>query len=136
MFSKSAQLKTKVKRTKKLTKSWYSKKMDIVFSELIRARDKKCLRCGKTDNLQCSHLASRKHLAGRWNEHNAITLCVGCHLYFWHKEPVLASEWLKNTFPSLWEECQDVKNQTLKWTLQDYETHYEQLKVRLKVLKD
>ena len=90
------------------------KKLDVIFSKFIRGRDGKCLRCGKTENLQCSHISSRKSLSGRWNDKNAIALCYACHFYFWHKEPILAAEWLKENYPEYYEEGKRVKQTTVK----------------------
>jgi hypothetical protein len=62
------------------------KELDKVFSKYIRERDKKCVRCGKTTGLTCSHFWSRKHLATRYDEDNCDALCFPCHLFHWEKE--------------------------------------------------
>jgi 5-methylcytosine-specific restriction endonuclease McrA len=70
------------------------------FNKLIRLRDGKCMYCGTTENLQCSHVKSvgaYPHL--RLDDMNAITLCMKHHLYWWHKEPTEAGKWFENTFP-------------------------------------
>ena len=94
---------------KKLTK-----KLDTLFSLWIRKRDKHCLKCFRTDTLQCSHISSRKSLAGRWNDKNAITLCYACHIYWRHKEPVEAAEWLKTNYPEFYNEGIKVRQMTVK----------------------
>jgi len=71
------------------------KKLDKLFSEYIRKRDGKCLKCGKKTNLQTAHIHSRRHFNTRWDETNAVTLCVRCHLFWAHKEPVEFTEWVK-----------------------------------------
>lgn|SRR3990167_3681523 len=63
------------KKPKKVT----SKKADILFSKWIRERDKRCVRCGRQDLLQCSHFWSRSHSAVRYNVDNCDTLCYPCH---------------------------------------------------------
>lgn len=30
-----------------------------------------------------------------FNPDNLKLLCVGCHLFWWHKNPIEASEWIK-----------------------------------------
>lgn len=90
------------------------KLLDKLFSEYIRKRDGRCLRCGKRENLQCSHIASRRHKAGRWNEWNAIALCPACHLFWWHKEPVEAAKWLESCLPLHYNESLKVKNTVVK----------------------
>lgn len=91
------------------------KRLDVLFSKYIRKRDGRCLHCGRSDStLQCSHIAGRKSLAGRWNEKNAITLCTGCHLFWWHKEPVEASNWLKENYPEYYQTALEVRRTTVK----------------------
>lgn len=58
------------------------KKADQLFSRYIRERDQRCARCGKTEDLQCSHFVSRRYLATRWDPENACAKCRGCHLFF------------------------------------------------------
>lgn len=63
-------------------KEWTSKYADKIFSEAIRARDGKCLFCGKTTNLTNSHYWSRNRSSTRYAWDNCITLC-----WFWcHKK--------------------------------------------------
>lgn len=70
----------------KKSKPTTSKKADILFSKWIRERDQKCLRCGKTTNLTCSHYWSRIHSATRYDPDNCDTLCwLPCH-YTWEHE--------------------------------------------------
>lgn len=58
---------------------------DKLFSQLIRARDKCCLKCGTTEDLQCAHIIGRSYKAVRWDEANAIALCRSDHLYYTHR---------------------------------------------------
>lgn len=80
------------------------KLVDNLFSKIVRERDGRCLRCGKTENLQCSHVLPRTYMVTRWNLDNAITLCVGCHLYWWHKNPLEAAAWYEEKFPGRYAE--------------------------------
>jgi 5-methylcytosine-specific restriction endonuclease McrA len=90
------------------------KKLDTLFSAYIRKRDGKCLKCLRTDTLQCCHLASRKNLAGRWNDKNAITLCYSCHIFWAHKEPIDFTNWVKKNYPAYYAEALKVKKTTVK----------------------
>jgi len=90
------------------------KKLDVLFSKFIRNRDGKCLKCFRTDTLQCAHLAGRGNLAGRWNKNNAITLCYTHHIFWAHKEPIEFSEWLKENYPIYYEEAKKVKRTIVK----------------------
>lgn len=89
-----------------MTKSVYQKrktrlikKLDSKFSKLVRLRDKKCLKTGSVKSLQCSHIITRKNYQYRWNFRNAKTLSMAAHLYWWHKEPVEAIDWLQKELP-------------------------------------
>ena len=91
------------------------KRLDVLFSNWIRNRDKRCMRCGRPDGgLQCAHIAGRRSLAGRWNDKNAITLCYACHLRWSHQNPLEFSEWLKETLPDFFEEGRRVIKTTVK----------------------
>lgn len=71
------------------------RKLDAWFSKLIRERDKACLRCGRTVNLQCAHIFSRSKMSVRWDEANALTLCGGCHIFWGHKNPLEFYDWIR-----------------------------------------
>lgn len=66
-------------------------KADAVFSQYIRLRDMKCMRCGSLVELnakglpishQASHFQGRGKEATRFDEENVDCLCGGCHMYF------------------------------------------------------
>lgn len=80
---------------KLLTTAQLKKKADTLFSEYIRKRDKRCLRCGKTTSLQCAHIIGRRNHRLRYDPQNAITLCYACHIHWAHKEPLEFVEWLE-----------------------------------------
>ena len=64
-------------------------KADKCWSEAIRARDKKCIICGRRENLQAHHAINRRgKKATRWDLRNGITLCVKCHLFGIHGNQV------------------------------------------------
>lgn len=74
---------------------WKAKReLDILFSRFIRNRDKICQRCSSPRNGQCSHIITRGNLTTRWDTENAIQLCFACHFYWWHRNPVEATEWI------------------------------------------
>lgn len=54
---------------------------DKLFSQIIRSRGA-CQACGKTLNLQCAHVISRRFANTRCDEDNAFCLCAGCHMYY------------------------------------------------------
>ncbi len=97
------------------------KACDILFSKYIRLRDGECQRCGSVEFLQNSHTIPRsrsKHLV--FNEINCIALCIKCHLYFWHKNPLEATEWFKQKFPDRYDYLMKEKEVISKMSYDDY----------------
>ncbi len=130
--AKLEKLKLKVRKQKARAKkakspSVLKKQCDVLFSKVIRLRDGKCLKCGTTENLQCAHIASRKHLAGRWESDNALTLCYRCHIHWAHKEPIEFSEWVKENYYEMWTEAGSVTARLFK---PNYELILDQLTER------
>lgn len=64
-----------------MTRSGLVKKCDDAFGSYIKARDGACVTCGRTDNLDCSHVIrkARGHFH-RWNPANAAAQCRTCHM--------------------------------------------------------
>ena len=54
---------------------------DDLFSKIVRSRGA-CCNCGKTENLQCAHVISRRFANTRCDEWNAFCLCARCHHYY------------------------------------------------------
>jgi hypothetical protein len=57
----------------------------------------------------------------RYDEKNVITLCYHCHLNWWHKNPIEAGEWFKNKFSENYEYIERVKNERVKFTVEELE---------------
>tara|TARA_Y100001937_G_scaffold103413_1_gene142576 strand:+ start:180 stop:542 length:363 start_codon:yes stop_codon:yes gene_type:complete len=69
-------------------------KLNKLVREYVILRDKRCLRCGKTNNLHASHIYPKgKYRKMQFDTDNVKALCLGCHLYWWHKSPIEAKEW-------------------------------------------
>lgn len=114
---------------KSKSKIAYRKRADHLFSEYIRKRDGKCLRCGKTDTLQCAHIIGRRNHHLRYDPQNAITLCYACHIHWWHKEPLEAANWFRSFRPKGEEYLNQEKNKIEKV---DYDSVIVSLKGMLK----
>lgn len=112
-------------------RSKFIKKCDSVFSLIIRARDGKCLKCGTTRYLQCAHIINRGNMAHRWDGKSAITFCYGCHIHWWHKQPLEAHDWLKENYPKVYSYYKKHKNDTLDQPI-DFESLLKNLKEKLK----
>jgi 5-methylcytosine-specific restriction endonuclease McrA len=85
----------------------YMHKADVLFSKLVRDRDRACQECGTVDNLQCAHLISRSYKSIRTNFDNAVALCRGCHTRYTHR-PLEWREWVETRFPGRWDALTDV----------------------------
>lgn len=94
-------MKTRIRRSSK--KENLGKVADALVRQLVFARDgHKCVKCGKTEYLAPSHILSRgKYKRMRWVPDNILTLCNGCHIFWWHKEPIAAARWLEEKYPGL-----------------------------------
>lgn len=100
------------------------KKADVLFSQYIRKRDGKCMRCGKDTTLQCAHYFGRRNRRLRYDPQNSITLCYSCHIFWAHKEPHEFVEWFREKFPKNYEYLLKVRNEVEKI---DYEEVIESL---------
>lgn len=124
------------KKKKAKGKKWYRDKLDTIFSIYIRLRDKHCQKCGREDNLQCSHVIPRDHYALRWNENNCKALCYKCHLHWWHKDILDAQNWFKEKFPERAKYLLEHRNDMSDYSLEDYIKMYEDLKIKVKELEN
>jgi len=97
---KKINLKT-YKRLAKRSKKQLQAEVYGLLRELVKERDgAKCLRCGKIDRLQLSHIYPRgRYKTMAYDPLNLKMLCVGCHLFWWHKHPKEAWEWLHTVMP-------------------------------------
>jgi hypothetical protein len=93
---------------------------DKAFAKYIVARDKRCVTCGATGPLDCSHVFRRGHYSTRWNPSNAYAQCRKCH--FKHHN-VTESYLLDFAKQMLWaeafEELRELSNTTTH--LKDYQ---------------
>lgn len=98
-------------------------KLKKLLGEACRKRDGyKCIKCSKTTALHTSHI----YPVGREKKmefiiDNVKTLCHRCHLYWFHKHPVEAMEWLQETMPDRLKKLKTISNSTQKGCY-DYET--------------
>jgi 5-methylcytosine-specific restriction endonuclease McrA len=74
---------------------------DQLIRKLVLHRDGyKCLRCGKTEDLQIAHILPKGHYPRlRFELHNVLLLDIHCHLFWAHKDPLEFTAWLENKFP-------------------------------------
>ena len=69
------------RKRKKSPKKISIDKCDKIWGKIVRERDRRCLHCGNTQNLQAHHLFRRGISATRYNLDNGLTLCSSCHTF-------------------------------------------------------
>lgn len=65
---------------RKITRKGIIRKLDKIVSQIVIARDGKCIVCGTTQSLTCGHLFSRVAYSTRWNLENCYAQCLSCNL--------------------------------------------------------
>ena len=112
----------------KLTRKGRIKKLDKIVSDIVRARDKVCVTCGRPDTLTCSHVFTRRHYATRWDLINCNTQCKTCN-YRHNKDTYPYNQWFFMKYGIL--AFHDLR--TRFWSKTNYKNHdldkmFEQLK--------
>ena len=104
-------------------------KLNKLVREYVMLRDRCCLRCGKTDRLHASHIYPRgKYPKMSFDVDNVKALCVGCHLYWWHKHPIEAKEWAEKTLGE--ERLSKLKKQSN--TINKNKLNFKELEIEIK----
>ena len=105
-------------------------KLNKLVREYVILRDKICLRCGKSNRLHASHIYPRgKYPKMQFDVNNVKALCLGCHLYWWHKHPIEAKEWAEKTLGRV--RLNRLKKQAN--TINKNKLNFEQLKSELEI---
>ena len=108
-------------------------KLNKLVREYVLLRDKVCLRCGKTKNLHASHIYPKgKFRKMQFDTDNVKALCLGCHLYWWHKHPIEAKEWAEKALGE--ERLERLKKQanTINKNKLDYNLLKDELETKIK----
>jgi Bacteriophage Lambda NinG protein len=61
------------------TRQGLIKELDRLTSLIVRKRDGKCLTCGSTESLECSHFYKRRFHSTRWSLDNCHAQCSRCN---------------------------------------------------------
>lgn len=108
-----------MKTSSRTNKQWIAR-LDKLYSLKVRSKGR-CERCGKTENLQTSHIFSRTNKELRWDLRNSFCLCAGCH-FWWHKNPIEAVEWCKKKMGvKEYEQLRKDARKTRQWFEKDYQ---------------
>lgn len=68
-----------ISKPKKSSRKKLVKLCDKEMSLYVRERDKRCVLCGKTNQLTCGHLLTRRNYSTRWDFGNCFCQCSGCN---------------------------------------------------------
>ncbi len=98
--------KTKTDRRKLLDK------LEAVSKDIVRFRDGNfCQHCGKHvegSDRHCSHVIPvSADYRLQFDPLNMKILCYGCHIQWWHLNPLEAEPWYKSTFPDRYSYLQE-----------------------------
>jgi 5-methylcytosine-specific restriction endonuclease McrA len=92
---------------------------DAARIEVFERDGGKCVRCGTDRGIQWAHVFSRGDKRIRWNSDNALTLCGGCHMFWWHKHPAESGPWFAETFPDRYSRLLELRRTAPKLTAKD-----------------
>lgn len=123
------------KRKPRDEKSKLIKLLDAEAKAVVNTRDgNRCLRCGRGKpevQIHWAHVFSCSTHSIRWDPENAMTLCSGCHRFWWHKEPAEATRWFEGLFPGRIERLEIKKREsvsTFSRTVEAYTAILEELR--------
>lgn len=61
------------------SRRWLVAELDGLVSLIVRQRDRRCVTCGETRGLRCSHFYSRRYLRTRFHLANCHAMCATCN---------------------------------------------------------
>ena len=102
--SYSVQKKRAKKKRREQNNTQIKKLVTKALRNKMLSRDhSKCQKCGKVvtgRNAHMSHVKSKgAYPSLKYELLNVKTMCMRCHLYWWHKEPLDANDWFRSKFP-------------------------------------
>lgn len=74
---------------------------DKLVGDFVKARYRRCLECGTTEDLEWAHLHSRGMRWIQYDPENSVALCRGHHFRFTN-DSAAWSVWVEVRFPGLW----------------------------------
>ena len=108
-------------KIKKPTLPKLLKKADKVFSLYIRNRDKKCVCCGATENLQNGHLIKRGRKSIRFHEKNCNCQCASCNIKHNHYPEFYTNWFIKKYGQAEYEALIEQSKELKKFTIMELE---------------
>ena len=128
---------------KKKTVQQLIKKLQPIFNEYIRLRDKDkaCISCGEYKKLQAGHFYAVSGYSGlRFDEDNVHGECAGCNC-FNESHLILYADNLRSKigeqdYKELQERALEYKKNGIKWSREELEEKIEYYKEQIKCLKN
>lgn len=131
----------KKKKVEKFSKRRYDKECMKIAKQIVKIRDlDTCQKCWKKwPWLHCSHVISDwKDTRLSVDTWNMKLLCYADHMFWWHRNPLEATEWFKEEFPEryeyLIEKFKEPKVGSIE--LERWEKRYAELTEELQNMKD
>lgn len=107
------------------------KKMDVLWSQIIRKRNNgNCEVCGNLGQ-NSHHVIGRKNLNLRWNLKNGINLCISCHVFgknSAHQNSLFFMELFKSIREEDYYYLKENQHIIISYKIADYELILENLK--------
>ena len=116
---------------KKRSRKSIVRELDKVFAQYIKNRDKYCICCGTTENLQCGHLFSRVSYSTRWEEMNAHAQCRSCNLKHEYNPHIMTIAFVNNYGLKEYEKLNRLHLQVIKFKDTDLEELIEYFKFKI-----
>jgi 5-methylcytosine-specific restriction endonuclease McrA len=67
---------------------------------VIGRQGPECLKCNRRVDLQAAHILGKgANPAMRYELENVIGLCLRCHIFWGHKDPIAFTDWVEQMFP-------------------------------------
>lgn len=94
-----------------LSRSKIKKQLEPLVKDYVKRRDNyTCQHCGKVCSGSDCHASHILNVGGHSNlefdPRNMKVLCMHCHLYWWHKDPLESGQWYRDNFPDNWDYLQ------------------------------
>lgn len=111
---KKKKTKKRMNRVKKTPIGTLKRKADKLMSQYIIARDKKCVICGSTKQLNNGHLISRRCNSVRWDDVNCNCQCYPCNFLHTHRPERYTQWFIKNYGSLMYEDLVDRSKRLVK----------------------
>lgn len=130
---------------KKLSLSALEKKLDRIFSDLVRRKAAdpygkvQCVTCGKSMHWKESHAGhfiKRQHRSLRWNPLNCHPQCSGCNVFRGGQQDEYSAYVIKRYGIDIFNKLMQIKHTTVKFTRVDLEDMIESYREELGYLPD